>query len=289
DSIGFSIVGDGVGLTYQWRKGLTNLSNGGSISGANTANLSIDPISVLDFDATYNVVLTGTCAPDTISSYITLSSGNCGFDLSISKSASNMEPQYDSIVTFTVIARNIGSRTGTDVGVNEILQNGFEFLSYRSTSGTYDEITGVWTIGNMISAATDTLNIQVKILAGGNYENKVNIYANETDDNMANNRASIELRPFDFHIPEGFSPNNDQVNDLYVIRGISRFPNNQISIYNRWGVRVFTDSPYTNSWDGKSQSASNVGGDKLPVGTYFYILDLGDGSPIYKGTIYLNL
>jgi hypothetical protein len=31
-----------------------------------------------------------------------------------------------------------------------------------------------------------------------------------------------------------------------------------------------------------------VGGDELPVGTYFYVLDLKDGSAIYKGTIYLN-
>jgi len=31
-----------------------------------------------------------------------------------------------------------------------------------------------------------------------------------------------------------------------------------------------------------------VGGDELPIGTYFYVLNLGDGSAFYKGTIYLN-
>ncbi len=92
----------------------------------------------------------------------------------------------------------------------------------------------------------------------------------------------------DFNIPEGFSPNNDGINDLFVIRGIDRFPANTFTIFNRWGDQIFEASPYKNEWDGKSSTGIRVGGDDLPVGTYFYLLDLGDGSEIYKGTIYLN-
>ena len=92
----------------------------------------------------------------------------------------------------------------------------------------------------------------------------------------------------DFNLPEGFSPNNDGVNDLFVIRGIDRFPANNFVIFNRWGNQIFEASPYKNDWDGKSTTGIRFGGDDLPVGTYFYLLDLGDGSAIYKGTIYLN-
>jgi hypothetical protein len=51
---------------------------------------------------------------------------------------------------------------------------------------------------------------------------------------------------------------------------------------------VFGASPYLNNWDGTSSEGVQIGGGNLPVGTYFYVLDLGDGTPIYKGIIYLN-
>jgi gliding motility-associated-like protein len=92
----------------------------------------------------------------------------------------------------------------------------------------------------------------------------------------------------DFHIPEGFSPNGDGINDLFVIRGILNFPFNTIVIFNRWGNKVFEASPYQNTWEGHNEFGLRVGGDELPIGTYFYVLDLGDNSDIFKGTIYLN-
>ena len=92
----------------------------------------------------------------------------------------------------------------------------------------------------------------------------------------------------DFFIPEGFSPNGDGVNDLFVIRGIQNYPNNSFLIYNRWGNKVFEAKPYQNNWDGKSDFGLILSGDELPIGTYFYLLDLGIGSDVIKGTIYLN-
>ncbi|MBI5539450.1 MAG: DUF3494 domain-containing protein [Bacteroidia bacterium] len=92
----------------------------------------------------------------------------------------------------------------------------------------------------------------------------------------------------DFFIPEGFSPNGDGINDLFVIRGIDRFPNNAFEVFNRWGNKVFEANSYLNTWDGTTTFGIRVGGDKLPIATYFYVLDLGDGSNVYKGTIYLN-
>ena len=92
----------------------------------------------------------------------------------------------------------------------------------------------------------------------------------------------------DFNIPEGFSPNGDGINDLFVIRGNENYPDNKIVIFNRWGDKVYEASPYQNTWNGKATMGLRVGGDELPIGTYFYLLDLGNGSNIIKGTIYLN-
>jgi gliding motility-associated-like protein len=92
----------------------------------------------------------------------------------------------------------------------------------------------------------------------------------------------------EFFIPEGFSPNGDGNNDLFEITGIERFKGNKLVIFNRWGNTVYEASPYTNQWDGKAKGGLKVGDDELPVSTYYYVLDLGDGSKPIKGYVYLN-
>ncbi len=88
-------------------------------------------------------------------------------------------------------------------------------------------------------------------------------------------------------IPQGFSPNGDGVGDFWVIQGLENFPNNVVKIFNRWGAEVFSSRPYNSDWNGRAQSGVNAGAP-LPVGTYFYILDLGDGSEPRKGYVFLN-
>ena len=89
-------------------------------------------------------------------------------------------------------------------------------------------------------------------------------------------------------IPEGFSPNDDGVNDVLEIKGIQHFPNNTVEIFNRWGHKLFKQHAYNNDWDGSTQTSLNFGDGLLPEGTYFVIVDLGDGSPPLKSYLYLN-
>ncbi|MDP4799222.1 MAG: tandem-95 repeat protein [Crocinitomicaceae bacterium] len=90
-------------------------------------------------------------------------------------------------------------------------------------------------------------------------------------------------------VPEAFSPDGDGTNETFIIEGLQYFDDNEIIIFNRWGSEVFRMSPYDNSWDGTSQSALNVGGDALPTGTYFYILDTKtEKYGVIKGYIYLK-
>ena len=91
----------------------------------------------------------------------------------------------------------------------------------------------------------------------------------------------------DFKIPDAFSPNGDGVNDVYVIEGLEYYPDNSFQVFNRWGTQVLERSPYNNNWDGRSEAQLNWG-DELPEGTYYYILDLGNGDDPYTGYIYLK-
>ena len=87
-------------------------------------------------------------------------------------------------------------------------------------------------------------------------------------------------------IPEGFSPNGDGYNDLFVILGIEHFPDNELVVFNRQGVEVLRRMNYQNDWDGKPGTGYVLGGE-LPEGTYYYIFRYGD-SGIRKGYVYIN-
>jgi gliding motility-associated-like protein len=88
-------------------------------------------------------------------------------------------------------------------------------------------------------------------------------------------------------IPDAFSPNGDGVNDLFEITNIESYPENSFQVFNRWGNKVYEAKPYTNKWDGTSQFGSAFK-EGLPESTYYYILDLGNGSEAYTGFIYLR-
>ena len=65
-SAAFSVTANGSGtLAYQWRRGTTNLANGGNISGATTASLTINPVSLADAATNYNCVVSNACGSAT--------------------------------------------------------------------------------------------------------------------------------------------------------------------------------------------------------------------------------
>ncbi len=68
--------------------------------------------------------------------------------------------------------------------------------------------------------------------------------------------------------PDGISPNGDGANDVWIIDFIEQFPNNVVEIYNRWGELLFHADGYQQDWDG------TYNGKNLPIGTYYYIIDL---------------
>jgi gliding motility-associated-like protein len=103
--------------------------------------------------------------------------------------------------------------------------------------------------------------------------------------------ASVDVVFTDcIEIPDAFTPDGDGQNDVFQIVGIDDFPNNYVRIYNRWGNIVYEKQGYTNinGWDGTSNGKWTFGGDKVPAGTYYYIIDPGNGSNSYTGYVVIK-
>ena len=75
-------------------------------------------------------------------------------------------------------------------------------------------------------------------------------------------------------VPNTITPNDDGINDVWVIGRIENYPGAEVKVFDRWGQQVFNVIGYTESkrWDGSHA------GKRLPSGTYFYTIDLKSGN-----------
>ncbi|PHN95553.1 hypothetical protein CSC80_09575 [Maribacter sp. 6B07] len=83
---------------------------------------------------------------------------------------------------------------------------------------------------------------------------------------------------------QAFTPNGDGINDGWVIAGIENYPASIVKVYNRWGHEVFSAKGYQNDWGAVYKNRS----EKVPTGSYYYIINLNDGSAPQDGWIFIN-
>ena len=92
----------------------------------------------------------------------------------------------------------------------------------------------------------------------------------------------MNVRP-QFIFSQVISPNGDGLNDVWIIGGLERFPNNEVTVFNRWGNIVYKAKGYDNVntvWGGEQNSGQNLTNNLVPDGTYFYIIELGNESKL---------
>jgi gliding motility-associated-like protein len=71
-------------------------------------------------------------------------------------------------------------------------------------------------------------------------------------------------------LPTSFTPNDDGYNDTWDVDGLLEYNLADIRIFDRWGQVVYRSVGYSQPWDGRN------GGKEVPVGTYYYAIDLND-------------
>jgi uncharacterized repeat protein (TIGR01451 family)/gliding motility-associated-like protein len=216
-------------------------------------------------------------------------------DLEIVKSAPVFSAVAGEEVVYTLRITNNGPSHAYDVVVEDQLPEGVTFVE-ASHNGFYIPGTHsvTWFIGEMAQDETISLTLTVRLirtlLAEDQLVNFAKIFSltnRPPDPYLENNESDYTIwvdMPLRLFIPEGFSPDGDGINDTFVIGGLfDLYPQNKITIIDRWGQFVFSAEPYhENWWDGK-----NFRGEDMPPGTYYYVLELGPGNSPIRGFIYL--
>ncbi|WP_313791632.1 Ig-like domain-containing protein [Flagellimonas spongiicola] len=175
--------------------------------------------------------------------------------------------------------------TAIDIDVNDEINDPTTDLMDTDTDGeadyrdTDDDDDGIETID-------EDLDLD------GNYAN------DDSDSDGTPNYLDSDLGPTQvdaIDVINVITPNGDGIHDVFTINNLEDYPNNTVKIYNRWGVQVYATKSYNttgNVFDGTSEGRVTVNKDnKLPVGTYFYIIDYQDPSGNMNqlsGYLYIN-
>jgi len=106
-----------------------------------------------------------------------------------------------------------------------------------------------------------------------------NEYGCQDVDKISINECSV--KDLFTNIPNAITPNGDNVNDTWYFDEALLSPDVEIEIFDRWGKLIWhSEKGYPEPWDGRSQS-----GREMPMDSYYYVIELNDGSEQILGTI----
>jgi len=133
-----------------------------------------------------------------------------------------------------------------------------EFSNFSTNANNY-----VWSFGNgQNQTTTTTANVNTTYTAVGTYTVTLVATNGLCSDTWEGNITVIPIGELVFEVPNVFSPNNDESNDVYGIFTINA-ASQEAAIYNRWGNKIVELNTPNATWDGK------VGGTEAVEGVYF--------------------
>ena len=203
--------------------------------------------------------------------------------------------QAGETITYSFTIVNTGLAPLINVKVTDVLP-GINIVGTPITllSGEVStkDYTGTYTISQadiIKGSVSNQATVSGATFAGGVVTDK-----SDDTDILGDNPTIIMINGCVIEVFNGISPNGDGKNDMLYIRGIECYPDNTVSVYNRWGALVFERSNYNNSdiaFYGVSENYLTVSKAKeLPAGTYFYVVKYRDTeSKTYQNTGYLYI
>jgi gliding motility-associated-like protein len=92
----------------------------------------------------------------------------------------------------------------------------------------------------------------------------------------------IDCEEFELHMPNVFTPNGDDLNERFRPIVFQHVDETVLTIYNRWGEKLFETNDIENGWDG------NYRGEIVPDGVYFWLLEYREPRGVNPKLIHMN-
>jgi gliding motility-associated-like protein len=158
-----------------------------------------------------------------------------------------------------------------DAGPSFVVQQG-TFITFNAKANDSSVLSFSWT------PAIDFINPNVlRASLVANRDETYKLVATGQGDCSAEDFVTVKIfKPV--KVPNAFTPNNDGINDKWVLDNLADYQGATVEIYNRYGQMVYRTTS-AQAWDGTFK------GTPLPVATYYYIIDLKNGFAPLKGSV----
>jgi gliding motility-associated-like protein len=134
--------------------------------------------------------------------------------------------------------------------------------------------TGEWSLVSGSAHIIDIYSPTTRITGLGIGENR---FRWNVRNSKCETTGEVKITVSDQFVPSVITPNGDGKNDFFKINEYTGKV--QLIIINRWGNEEYSNSDYSNDWDGRNNK-----GIELPADTYFYILKFDNGK-VLKGSV----
>ena len=231
---------------------------------------------VIQGDGTYNV---------TISIYV---KNPTAFNFDSVQLSNDLRKTFISPTTFKLKSLNAFGSLAANNSFDGVANK--DLLTYKSKAMANQRDSVVLVVNFSANGFVGNLFNQTDLNALSPYG-----WVTNTSSNLDDLTGSISVAPskivieeIEIFVPDAFSPNGDGVNDRFQI-GRPSNTKVSLSVYNRWGVMVYTNDNYANEWDG--YGVGSFLGKKLLEGTYFYNVTIRYSNPALnkKLTGYITL
>ncbi len=233
---GLIYVSDNSGGAYNPLTGVWNIGN---LANGASKTLQITAKVTQDGAITNIAVVSGNeNDPVTVNNQaIAIENGTPNADLAISKTVDKLLPHVGDTLTYTINLFNAGPSNAIGVVVNDTLSpvSGATLVNATPSKGSYNSVTGIWTVGNLNVGSLATLVLQFVVNATGDITNTVVANSTLPDPHLEDNNASVTVngQPVaDIGVKKVVTPNSQDFgqNAAYTITVTNNGPNDATGV-----------------------------------------------------------